>query len=462
MGPIKLIRKLGGVIRGGAALRAVFLGVLLGFAIGMIPGFNLTLVICILALVLLSTNGAMAALAFILGKVLCFALAPVTFHIGHFMIHSLGLKGLVRWLADTPVLALLDWHVYCLMGALPVIIVVGGGLAVVIVTLLSKVRTSMAAATDKSERLSNLAQRKLVRFLLWLAAGKQKESFAEMLHKKTPLVRKGRLIACVVVVAVLAVLQIVYADLLLRKAIEAGASAAYGAEVNVANAELSLSKGRLVIEGLQITDRESPDLNVLQADRIEANIDVAALLTKRIDIDITSCDKARTGVPRAKPGWVREEAPAEKKPPLAERLPGLKDAEKYAEYVKRVDDFKKMLDMLMDYLAKGKDADEEDLAARERAKAYLRRSVKDSLAKHPTWAVKEIAVHSIEIDPGMPTFGIVIRNVSSHPDLYPGEASFEVRPDPDAKKKILGSVFDKVLGKDKKPGGGLLKGLLDR
>jgi len=71
MNPIKFIRKLGKLLRGGSTSRQIFLGVFLGFAAGMIPGVNLTVLLCIFLLLILNTNGGLAAPAYVLGKILC-------------------------------------------------------------------------------------------------------------------------------------------------------------------------------------------------------------------------------------------------------------------------------------------------------------------------------------------------------------------------------------------------------
>ena len=92
MNPIKLIRKLGKLLRGGSTSKQIFLGVFLGFAAGMIPSLDLTLLLCIFLLLILNTNGCLAVPAYALGKILCLALAPVTFRMGYFMIHDVGLN----------------------------------------------------------------------------------------------------------------------------------------------------------------------------------------------------------------------------------------------------------------------------------------------------------------------------------------------------------------------------------
>ncbi|MGB2938276.1 MAG: hypothetical protein WBD05_08810, partial [Phycisphaerae bacterium] len=203
MNPIKLIRKLGKALRGGSKFREIFLAVLLGFAVGMIPGVNLTLLLCIILLLLLNTNGGLAVLAFAIGKICCLALAAVTFQIGYFLMHTVGLIGLVRALADTPVLALLDLHVYSLLGALPIIVLVGGGMAWAVGALIAKAQAGIVSAGEQSEKFRKVAENKFVRFLLWLAFGRRKGTLAEVMAQPSPLFARNRLIAGAVVVVII-------------------------------------------------------------------------------------------------------------------------------------------------------------------------------------------------------------------------------------------------------------------
>ena len=117
---LKLSRKFGKMLRGGAGSKEIFLGAFFGILIGMIPGVNLSLILAILLLLLLNANIGFALLGVLLGKALCLVLAPFTFQIGFFIIHEAGLEGLFRVFSETPILALLDLQVYCLTGGLPV------------------------------------------------------------------------------------------------------------------------------------------------------------------------------------------------------------------------------------------------------------------------------------------------------------------------------------------------------
>ncbi|MBN1553441.1 MAG: hypothetical protein JXA11_01755 [Phycisphaerae bacterium] len=484
MNPIKMFRKLMKAIRGGASSRQIFLGVFLGFAVGMTPGVNLTMILFLICLLILNTNGFFAGVSLILGKVLCLLLAPVTFHLGYAMIHSMGLSALVRALADTPVLALLDWQVYCVIGSLPFTILVGTALAIAATTAMKKVRLAVVAVQGDSEKLRVLTRKLWMRFLLWLAMGKGKSTVVEALKKKTPLFRKGRLIGGAVLVLVFVVLSILFLDSAVKSGIEGGAGFANGAEVNLDSASLSLTKGQLTLEGLQVTNRLKPEENRVQAKKIVADVSIAALLTRRLELDLISCDAMQLNIPREKPGDVYRQPTEEEKPKegLLAKLP-LGEAGKLQEYTDKVKNFNENLKKVREYLkgdGEKKQPDPEELKRRAEAEGYFALSAQDVLAKRPSWLIRQLEVLHVEIRPGLPTFNIEGKNLSSNPSLVEEPMSLQAKPDPQAVAKwkenfqknggLKGMLGNKKKESDKQESGetekkekkGLLDGLIKK
>ena len=467
MNPIKLIRKLLKALRGGATFRQIFLAVLLGFAAGMIPGVNLTLILCIVLLLILNTNGGLAVLGYVVGKALCLLLAPVTFEIGYFLIHGAGLMGLIQTLADTPVLALLDLHVYCLLGALPLIVVLGGGMAWAAGTIIMKARAGLAAA-GKSEKAQKVAGNLFVRILLRIAFGRQKETMAEMLEKSSPIFLKSRLIAGLVVIAAIFIGQYLFLDVLARKGLEAAIAEAGGAEVNVRRADLSLLTGHLVIEGLQVTDAARPTHNLVQADRIVTDVSVEDLLARRFVVDAIECEKMRTDAPRAAPGEVYRERPPtdEDKDRWNIDIGGLGKIKEYYDQAKKLHE---RIQKLKDYLQKKEPQtqqgppDKERLKEEARLRGYLRLSAKDYLAKRPTWVIRYAKVGGVEVAKGLPGITVEGRELSSHPSLHPQKMELKAYPDEDIAKQLKEGIFGKGdLGKKVEEGLGGLKKLFGK
>ncbi len=441
MNPIKLIRQLGKVLRGGATFRDMFLAIFLGFAIGMVPGVNLTLILLIALLLFLNTNGVLAVVAIALGKVLAVLLAPVTFHIGYVVIHKIGLTGLFRWAANTPVIALLNLDVYCLIGAVPFIIILGGLGAWFVPKFIIMGRQKMAAVAEKGGKVQGIAGNKVVRLFLRIVFGKQTETFAEMSDKKSPLVRKGRVIAAAAIIVILFILQWLLLDTAARVGLEKGIGAANGAEVNIAAANLSLGSGKLVIEGLQVTDPARPTHNQAQAQRIVADISIVDLLTRRLVVDLIESRALRTDVERESPGEVyrkAEAAPAEEDA-LIDKL-GTS-----AKYYSKVKKFNKRLQKLRDALESDESGAGDDpsgpdpqmLSDRQAAEGYFGLSAKDYLAKHPTWVIRSLKVSQVTLQPDLPTFTIEGKNLSSHPSLVEEKSQLTASPDKDALKEFL-------------------------
>jgi len=465
MNPLKLIRKLGKLLRGGSTSRQIFLAVFFGFAVGMTPGVNLTLLIFIACVLVLNTNGGLAMLSFAVGKIFCLLLAPVTFLIGYFLIYDAGLARLVRYCADTPVLALLDFQVYCLLGALPLIIILGGAMGWGAATLINRLRRGIVSATESSERARKLGANKFVRFGLWVAFGKQKGNLADALARKTPLLAKGRIIAGVVLVAVVVILQLLFLDTLVRKGLRAAISSATGAEVNIARAKLSLINGRLVIEGLQVTDAAKPTHNQLQADRIVADLSIGDLLAKRFVVDLVSCDAMQMDVLRSSPGEVY------RKPDRAEEptLPAL-DLGKLQRYYAHVKDLNDKLDKLREYLESDEPAaketpDKDKLRRQAEALGYLRLSAQDALAEHPTWIIRRIEINNLRPTPDLPGLSVKGANLSSHPSLVEEKADIKAYPDEQTVQQLkegLGDMLFKRGDKDEDGEKGKKTSPLDR
>lgn len=469
MNPIKLIRKLVKVLRGGATFRQMFLAILLGFAAGMIPGINLTLIACIVLLLILNTNGGLAVMGYVVGKALCLLLAPVTFEIGYLLIHSAGLMGLIQTLADTPVLALLDLHVYCLLGALPLIVVLGGGMGWALGTIILKARAGLAAAGQK-EKARKVADNLVVRILLRIAFGRQKRTMAEMAEKSSPIFLKGRLIAGLVVIAAILLGQYLFLDVLARKGLEAAIAEAGGAEVNVRRADLSLLTGHLVIEGLQVTDAARPTHNLVQADRIVTDVSVEALLARRLVVDAVECEKIRTDVQRDAPGEVYRERPPtdEDKKRWNIDIGGLGKITEYYDQAKKLHErIQKLKDYLQDEEPQTEEGppDKERLKEEARLRGYLRLSAKDYLAKRPTWVIRHAKVGGVEVAQGLPGITVEGRELSSHPSLHTEKMELKAYPDEDIAKQLKEGIFgkgDKDLGKKVKEGLGGLKKLFGK
>ncbi len=418
--PVGLLRKIGKFVRGGVTPSQVFIGFLLGILIGMTPGFNLTLLIGIALVILLNANGGMVALGFALGKVLCLALAPVTFEIGHFLIHGMGLEGLFRAAGDTPVVALMDLHYYCVTGGLAAGLVVGIAGGLVLGHVINGVRKGVAAAGGASEKLQKLLGGKLVRLVMRIVFGKRKGALADLAGKKSPLIRRSGVIVCVVIVLLLVAGQFLLVDVFFKDALRSGLEAAVGAEVNIDRADLALFGGRLEVHGLQITDADKPTHNLLEAARLSGDISGMGLLTKRVVIDELTVVEARTDSPREAPGEVFER-PEPPEPPAEE------DA--LSEYFQKARKYREYFEKLKKYLEERdantpeptpEEIEEEKQRLRElaRARGYFRLSAQGLLSRHPAWVIRKLDVQGLRVENVPGPVRVEGKELSAAPDLH--------------------------------------------
>jgi len=107
----KPIRKIIKIMRGGVSPVIIFISVMLGFTFGLIPGFSGLHAVLIALVFLLNVHLGLFLLSAALGKGLCFAAAPVLYHIG--MAVQDNLSGLLKFLASIPIIGITDFSKYC-------------------------------------------------------------------------------------------------------------------------------------------------------------------------------------------------------------------------------------------------------------------------------------------------------------------------------------------------------------
>jgi len=410
---LKIIRTLGKLIRGGATPTQIFLASLLGVFLGMIPGINLTLLAGVVLLLVLNANIALALLGFAIGKLLCVALAPVTFQIGYVIIHRIGLEGLFSALSDTPVLALMNLHVYCLVGGLPVVLVVGCSLGLFMAKSVVKVRAALLKATQNSEAMAKFSQHFLSRLLARALFGKQKVGLAEELQKEAPFFRKSGVILAAVVVVIAVAAELLLMDVIFKRVTQDGIAYATGAEVNVARAHLSLLGGELEIQGLQVTDPQKPTHNLVQADDLRGDISVRDLLTGRLAIDELKVSAAASGTLRKTPGKVYvqpQDTGIEIPDSLGWYLQKTEEIKKYQQYLQKVKEY-------LDKRKAEQEKNKESLKELARKRGYLKLSAQNLIAKHPTWTIHKLTVDKISVGDGSATYSLDSQELSSNPEL---------------------------------------------
>ncbi|MEQ8763612.1 MAG: DUF2062 domain-containing protein [Planctomycetota bacterium] len=429
LGILSWSRRLGKLVRGDASSKSVFIGALIGALIGMTPGFNLTLLIWILLFFVLAANLGAMVLGLLIGKLFCLMLAPWTFEIGFGLVSSM--ESVFKFFATAPVLAWMELERYCLIGGLPIAIVIGVAFGIFMNLAVRGVRRSLLAAGDRSERAKKLAANRWMRIVFWIFFGKSKGELSEKLeHRKAPLLRKSGLVFVAIVLVIAIGIEILFAGMILKPQLEHQLTQSFGAEANVASADLSLFTGSLTLKGVQVTDAEAPSQNVFQAEELSAEISFKDLLSKRLVMDHLVGNGIKTDSPRESPGFVLP------KPEGTGAGKGDEptDEETLEDYLETIGKVKGYLEKLKEYLDREKEqteppSDTEREKARERARleGYLVQSARDRLVQQPTITIRRIELGGVEFKDVPGSYKLTANDISTEPTLNDAPMIFDVQ-----------------------------------
>jgi len=427
---IKLIRKIGKMLRGGAGKKEIFLGAFLGVLIGFNPTFSLTLLLAILITLLLNGNIGFTLLGVAVGKLSALALSVVTFNVGFFIIHSMGLEGLITKMVNTPVLALMDLNVYSMLGSLPFALIIGVVFGKFMAATITKIREQMVKA-GQNEKVGKAVGNKFSKFLMWLAFGKQKISTEDVLAKQSPLFRKSGIILVAVVLVVSLLMDLLLMDMFIKKGIESAIVKQTGAQVDIEDVHFTLGAGKVGIENLQVTDPEKPTHNLLQINQMVADLSMGDLLRRTYTIDLLAGSILKFDVERESPGKIYGPSAKEKKKAEDEKAAQEDQAagKTLDDYLAQAEKWKGYGEKVYDYLDKAGDVYTGEAYAKEKPKAdkaaavaeaknvgYLKADA-DLVADRAKLTIRKIEIDQVELGSDYPVQKLEGSEVSSHPGL---------------------------------------------
>ncbi len=303
-----ITRKLGKLLHGKTSTFSILAATTLGTAAGMLPmsATSVGLLLLLGAFILmLNTNLFLAGVAAGLGKLLSLPLLTANFAVGRLLIDG-PLQPIFRRAVNMPGVAWLGLDVYVVPGALVLGATSGLALGMAVVILLRGMRVRMASLESGSDRYTTFASKRWVRLARWVFFGKRgKKSYTELAENHR---RWGNPVRPLGVVAVglfgllIALTVFLTSDRLVTAMAIAGLEKANGATVDIKDAQLDLTQGRIRIEGLAVTNPDALDRNLISAATLEGDFSATDLLRRRFTIDLIEVTQAETGAPRERPG----------------------------------------------------------------------------------------------------------------------------------------------------------------
>lgn len=364
----RFIRKWLAILRGGVAPQLIFLSVIMGFWFGLMPGWSGLHVLLLVLVFILNVHVGLFLIFGALGKGLCFAGAPVLYHIG-MAVHNY-VPVIPRTLSNIPVIGLTDFSKYAVVGAVVAGPICGAIAGLMLAKSVISFRKMMLKLEEGSERFKKWYSKTWVRILDRLLIGKRTKDAKSLFTAKTKYIRKAGIVLVVLLVGGAVFAASYVKDSKIKSYATETLTQSNGAEVNVEDFNLSLLSSSVMAAGIQVTDAENPANNQVEVEKIEANASLSDLLAGKLVMENLQVSNLKFDQPRATPGKVVEETVEEPEPfdPCDYKVT-IEDIAKIEKYVKDAKTLKAKLEKLRKWLPKPKEKVEEP--AGDRPQKYL-------------------------------------------------------------------------------------------
>lgn len=424
-----ITRRIGKLLRGKATPFQVFSAGILGALIAFAPGFSQApglILFWFIVLAVLNANLFVAAIVGAGAKILALLLTPLSFAIGRFLLDG-PTEGLFRAVVNAPVLAFFGFDYYLVAGGQFVGLIVGVLAGSAVARLLTGFRAQMSRMEVGSERYQKWTAKKSVKVLTFIfVGGAKKKTYEEMMTKRVgnPIRPIGVIMVVLIVVVLFVSLQF-FQGPIVTAALRSGLERANGATVDVGEADLDPTAGKLTVTGLAMANPNLLEEDVFRADQVEADLSLSDILRKRVVLDRVVVDNASNGELRKVPGSLIGPRP---KPDSKEpSIPDMKDLDQILDNAKvwkeRLAQAKKWLESLggsgSDEAAEpGSPGYREQLEARIRSLGYAHVRALHLVEGSPTVLVRKLEVPKLKTKQ-MPEEMLSLEgsNLSTHPNL---------------------------------------------
>jgi uncharacterized protein (TIGR03546 family) len=365
----KPIRKILTILRGGVSPVIIFISIMLGFTFGLVPGFSGLHVFLIAIVFVLNVHLWLFLMSAVLGKALCFAAAPVLYHIG--VIVQDYLSPLLKLLAAIPIIGITDFSKYAVAGGVIAGPVVGAIAGLLLARSVISFRRMLLKLEEGSEQFKKWYSNTWVRILDRLIIGKRTKDVKALFTAKTKIFRKAGVVLAVILLIVCGVVTSFIKDTKVKEYAAAKLTKLNGAEVNLETLKLSVLSGDASASGIQVTDTDNPQNNQIAIEKISADASIYNLLVGKVVMDKVLVSDVRFNQKRESPGEViKQEAEKPRVFDPCDYKVTVEDINKLEKYLKNAKAVKQWLQKVRKWLPKPDDKKAEAAAERIPAK-YL-------------------------------------------------------------------------------------------
>ena len=422
----KPIRKILTILRGGVSPVIIFISVMLGFTFGLVPGFSGLHVFLIALVFVLNIHLGLFIISSALGKALCFAAAPVLYHIG--AVVQGYLSPILKLLAAIPIIGITDFSKYAVAGGVIVGPVVGAVAGLLLARSVISFRRTLLKVEEGSEKFKKWYSNRWVRILDRILVGKRIKDAKALFTAKTKIFRKAGVVLAVILLIICGVVTSFIKDTRVKEYATAKLTKANGAEVNLETLNLSILSGDASASGIQVTDADNPQNNQIAVEKISANASIYNLLLGKVVMDKVLVSDVQFNQKRETPGEVIKEKAEPRVFDPCDYKVTVEDISRLEKYLKNARAVKEWLQKIRKWLPEPDDKEAE--AAMEKAPAkYLDYLVaRADVQPTPRFLAQNVLLEKVKI-PSL-VFGttiISIENISDCPSAAGLPIKLEVK-----------------------------------
>jgi uncharacterized protein (TIGR03546 family) len=424
----KTVRKFLAVLRGGVSPVIIFLSITLGFWFGLVPGWSGLHTVIVIVMLILNIHTGLFLLSAALAKSLCFAAAPVLYHVGAWM--QAHLSFVLGLLESVPVIGITDFNRYSVAGAVVLGPIIGGIAGLLMARSVIGFRRTLLKVEEGSDKFKKWYSNRWVRILDRLLIGKRTKDAKSLFTAKTKYVRKAGVALAVLVLVASVVATTLIKDSAIKDYASRTMTRANGAEVNIEDLNISALTGSVWASGIQVTDPQKPQNNQVSFEKVAADASLYSLSLGKLVMEQVEVSNVKFNQKRSTPGSLAEPDVREKAAifdPCDFKLENI-DLSKLDTYIKDATDLKEKLQKLRKWLPKadGKKTATQPKQIPQKYLDYLQ--AKATVPTSPRILAKRAILDNVQI-PSL-IFGnskILLTNLSDSPQTAKLPITFEMK-----------------------------------
>ncbi|MBW7990337.1 MAG: hypothetical protein FVQ84_10035 [Planctomycetes bacterium] len=423
----KFIRKLLAVLRGGVSPPIIFLSVMLGFCFGLIPGWSGLHTVIVIVMLILNIHTGLFLLSGALAKSLCFAAAPVLYHVGAWM--QAHLSFVLGLLESVPLIGITDFNRYSVTGAIVLGPIIGAIAGLLMARSVISFRRRLLKLEEGSDKFRKWYSNRWVRILDRVLIGKRTKDAKSLFAAKTKYIRKAGVALAAIVIIGSVIVTYLIKDSTIKNYASIKMTQANGAEVNLESLNLSALTGSVSASGIQVTDPQKPQNNQLSVEKVAADVSLYNLLLGKLVMEQVELSNIKFDQQRSTPGSIPE-SDAQEKPAVFEpndfKLENI-DFTKLDTYLKNAKALKEKLQKLRRWLPKADDKKTTTQVKQIPQKYLDYLKAKALVPASPRIIAKKVILDKFQI--AWPIFGnskVLLTNVSDSPKTAKLPITFEM------------------------------------